>query len=108
MVYCIVDEPAVPNPDESGAGALLFNSIAEELFPYLNIYKTGDAEEGDATGTDEVATPVFEGNAPDISSAGSTLEENQKPTEEETEDETGVEGVDQDTLIDELEDGNAD
>ncbi|MCR5215036.1 MAG: penicillin-binding protein 2 [Eubacterium sp.] len=85
MVYCAVDEPAVPNPDESGAGALLFNDIAEELLPYMNIYKTGDAEEVDATGTDETATSVFEGDAPAISSAGSTLEENQQPVEETSE-----------------------
>ena len=52
----------------------------------MNIYKTGDAEAG-GVGMDEVATPVFEGEAPEISVAGSTLEENQsdQPTTEEGE-----------------------
>ncbi len=93
MVYCTVDEPAVPNPDESGAGALLFNDIAEELLPYLNIYKTGDAEQGDVTGTDEVASPVFEGDAPAISSAGSTPEQNQQPTEAATETDENMDSI---------------
>ena len=49
----------------------------------MNIYKTGDVEQSDAPGTDEVPTSVFEGNVPEISVAGSTPEEN--ATEQTTE-----------------------
>ena len=58
---------------------VLFNKIATELLPYMNIYRTGDATPSDAEGGDEIATPVFEGNAPDISVAGSTPEQNAQP-----------------------------
>ncbi len=81
VIYCVVDEPGADDQSSSAAGTLLFNKIAEELLPYMNIYKTGDATPSDAIGTDEIATPVFEGAAPEISVAGSTLEENAQPAE---------------------------
>ena len=87
MIYCVVDEPGAEDQASSAAGTLLFNKIAEELLPYMNIYKTGTATETDATVGDEIATPVFEGNAPEISVAGSTPEENatEATTEENSE-----------------------
>ena len=88
VIYCVVDEPGADDQASSAAGTLLFNKIAEELLPYMNIHRTGTATPSDATGTDEVATPVFEGNVPDISVAGSTPEENattEAPTEATTE-----------------------
>lgn len=91
VIYCVVDEPGSEDQASSAAGTLLFNRIAEELLPYMNIYKTGDAE-ADGTGEDEIATPVFEGNAPEISVAGSTPEENattEAATEESTEESSG-------------------
>ncbi len=81
VIYCVVDEPGADDQSSSAAGTLLFNKIAEELLPYMNIYKTGDASPTDAIGTDEVATPVFEGAAPEISVAGSTPEENAQPVD---------------------------
>ena len=97
MIYCVVDEPGADDQASSAAGTLLFNKIAEELLPYMNIYRTGDAvAEGDAVG-DEVATPVFEGAAPAISVAGSTPEQNatEAPTEAATEENTdNTEGTD--------------
>ena len=79
VIYCVVDEPGTEDQSSSGAGTLLFNRIAEELLPYMNIYKTGDASPTDAMPIDEVATPVFDGDAPEISVAGSTPEENAQP-----------------------------
>ena len=79
MIYCVVDEPGVENQSGSGAGTLLFNKIAEELLPYMNVYKTGGDVNVIPGGAEEVATPVFDGDAPDISVAGSTLEENAQP-----------------------------
>ena len=96
MIYCVVDEPGAEDQASSAAGTLLFNKIAEELLPYMNIYKTGDeVEEGDDVG-DEIATPVFEGQAPDISVAGSTPEENAttEATTEETTEAPSEEGTD--------------
>ena len=79
VIYCVVDEPGTEDQSSSGAGTLLFNRIADELLPYMNIYKTGDASPTDAMPIDEVATPVFDGDAPEISVAGSTPEENAQP-----------------------------
>ena len=100
VIYCVVDEPGSEDQASSAAGTLLFNKIAEEMLPYMNIYKTGTATD-DGTGEDEIATPVFEGDAPDISVAGSTPEENatEAPaTEESTEEgEEGAEGAEEGT-----------
>ena len=79
VIYCVVDEPGAEDQASSAAGTLLFNKIAEELLPYMNIYRTGDATPSDADAMDEIATPVFEGDAPDISVAGSTPEQNAQP-----------------------------
>lgn len=88
VIYCVVDEPKSDDPANTGAGSILFHKIASELLPYMNIYKTGDASPTDASATDasqseEVATPVFEGDAPEISAAGSTPEENAQPEGEQ-------------------------
>ena len=101
VIYCVVDEPGSEDQASSAAGTLLFNKIAEEMLPYMNIYKTGTATD-DGTGEDEIATPVFEGDAPDISVAGSTPEENateapatEEPVEgEETEGESAEDSGD--------------
>lgn len=79
VIYCVVDEPGADDQASSAAGTVLFNKIATELLPYMNIYRTGDATPSDAASEDEIATPVFEGNAPDISVAGSTPEQNAQP-----------------------------
>ena len=79
VIYCVVDEPGAEDQASSAAGTLLFNKIAEELLPYMNIYRTGDATPSDADSMDEIATPVFEGAAPEISVAGSTPEQNAQP-----------------------------
>ena len=92
VIYCVVNEPGVPDQASSGAGTLLFNKIAEDLLPYMNVYRTGDASPTDAA-MEEVAVPVFDGDAPDVSVAGSTPEENQDPNEEETTEETTEESV---------------
>ncbi len=92
VIYCVVNEPGVPDQASSGAGTLLFNKIAEDLLPYMNVYRTGDASPTDAA-MEEVAVPVFDGDAPDVSVAGSTAEENQDPNEEETTEETTEESV---------------
>ena len=107
VIYCVVDEPGADDQSSSGAGTILFNKIAEDLLPYMNIYKTGDATESDGIGMDEVATPVFEGEAPEISVAGSTPEENQsdQPTTEEGEGEES-EGEGDGTESDDTSEGN--
>jgi stage V sporulation protein D (sporulation-specific penicillin-binding protein) len=75
VVYCIVDEPAVDDPANSGAGSILFNMIAEDLLPYMNIYKTNDNYDIDLTDfEEETATPVFDGETTDDTTAGSTEE----------------------------------
>ena len=57
MIYCVVDEPDVPQQDMSGAGTELFHRISKELFPYLNIYRTNDI---DPESIEKVDDPVGE------------------------------------------------
>ena len=63
----MVDEPDVESQSTSGAGALLFHAIMEDLLPYMNVYQSSDEtivpdgndepvgsafdETGDTTGT---------------------------------------------------------
>lgn len=60
LIYCVVDEPHVGDQSSSGAGCVLFKKVAEKLFPYLNIYKTGDEEIDLSDIEEEEPTPVFE------------------------------------------------
>ena len=55
VIYCVVDEPDVPQQDMSGAGTTLFQMIATDLFPYMNIYRTNDL---DPSKVDQVDDPV--------------------------------------------------
>lgn len=65
VIYVIVDEPNVEDQSNSGAASLVFASIASELLPYLNIYKTNDNYDLDkATAVDEATGPIFNGAVP--------------------------------------------
>lgn len=71
VIYCIVDEPNTEDPATSGAGSVLFKMIAEDLFPYLNIYKTNDNYDIQTSNEDdETPTPIYEGGAPENDIAG--------------------------------------
>ncbi len=100
VIYCVVDEPGAEDQASSAAGTLLFNKIATELLPYMNIYRTGTSEPG--VGEDEIATSVFDGAAPEISVAGSTPEENAGQIIPGEEDEEG-----EDSEADSTEDENS-
>lgn len=65
VVYVTVDEPHVEDQASSGLGTIIAHSIFEELLPYMNIYQTNAENKsvGEDVG-DEVATPVFDGEAP--------------------------------------------
>lgn len=81
----MVDEPYLEDQATSGAGAVLFNGIAQELLPYMNIYKTGTYEEPEENDAEYAAAPIFEGDAPEISVAGQELEEEPEDDEEDGE-----------------------
>ena len=83
VVYCVVDEPKVKEQYSSGAGAILFNGIAQELLPYMNIYKTGTEEEPEGNQDEYVPAPIFEGDVPENSIAGQEHSFTEAPTEEE-------------------------
>ena len=68
MVYCIVDEPHLDLQYLSAAGSVVFNMIAEDLFPYMNIYKTDD--EYDENATIDPVSPVYGDDAPENDVAG--------------------------------------
>ncbi len=71
VIYVVVDEPNTPDQSTSAASSYLFADIAVELFPYMNIYKSNDNYELDPSDApDEVATPIYEGDAPSNDVAG--------------------------------------
>lgn len=71
VVYVVVDEPNTEDQSSSAASSYLFAEIAKELFPYMNIYKTNDNYGMDNTDSpDEIATPIYDGEAPENDVAG--------------------------------------
>lgn len=84
MLYVAVDEPNVESQSTSGAGALLFHAIMEDLLPYMNVYQSSD-EDVTYNGKDEPISSPFEGNVED-----STGEETKGDT---TAEDTGSENV---------------
>ncbi|SEF57005.1 stage V sporulation protein D (sporulation-specific penicillin-binding protein) [Eubacterium ruminantium] len=69
VIYCIVDEPHVDFQYLTGAGAEVFHMVAEDLFPYMNIYKSDDVYAGDESYYDP-AVPVYEGEIRENDVAG--------------------------------------
>ena len=80
VIYVIVDEPDVPEQDKSSGATVLWSMIAEDLFPYLNIYKTGD-EEVAKEGVDEATTPIFVEGSPTDDEQMSNRNGNQETAE---------------------------
>ncbi len=71
MMYVIVDEPNLENQSSSPEASYLFADIAEELFPYFNIYKTNDNYDLDLSDAeDEGIDTIYEGNVPENDVAG--------------------------------------
>ena len=82
VVYVTVDEPNVEDQSNSGLGTIIAQSIFAELLPYMNIYQTEDAvSKGNPDVGDEVATPIYDGDAPEEET---TSEENSDGAEEVT------------------------
>lgn len=76
VIYCVVDEPDVPEQDMSGAGTMLFQMIAKDLFPYMNIYRTNDIDPSTIKEVDDPVSPVFvEGSPTDEEVAPGTRDE---------------------------------
>ena len=86
VIYCIVDEPNVEDQSTSGAGSILFNMIAEDLLPYMNIYKTNDNYGLDTSDAEtETPTPIYDGNTPENDVAGQTEGSTQDATDTSSE-----------------------
>lgn len=65
VVYVTVDEPNVEDQASSGLGTIIAQTIFEELLPYMNVYQTETKEgKGNPDISDEVAGPIYEGEAP--------------------------------------------
>ena len=88
VIYVIVDEPDVPEQDKSSGATVLWSMIAEDLFPYLNIYKTGN-EEVAKEGVDEATTPIFVEGSPTDDEQMANRNGNQETIENDNTDETG-------------------
>ncbi len=91
MLYVAVDEPNVESQSTSGAGALLFHAIMENLLPYMNVYQSSD-EDVTYNGKDEPISSPFEGNVED-STGEETTEEGSTAEGDTTAEDTGSENV---------------
>ncbi|MBR6173839.1 MAG: penicillin-binding protein 2 [Eubacterium sp.] len=88
VIYTLVDEPGVAEQDKSSGATILWANIAKDLFPYLNIYRTGDGEVA-KEGVDENVSPVFVEGTPtddatvrkpeDLQGGGETTPDGQDP-----------------------------
>ncbi len=71
VIYVVVDEPDVEVQRISGAAKQIFAAIATDIFPYLNIYKSGEEYDYDPdTAMEEEASPVYVGDTPADDIAG--------------------------------------
>ena len=91
MLYVAVDEPNVESQSTSGAGALLFHAIMEDLLPYINVYQSSD-EDVTYNGKDEPISSPFEGNVED-STGEETTEAGSTAEGDTTAEDTGSENV---------------
>lgn len=91
MLYVAVDEPNVESQSTSGAGALLFHAIMEDLLPYMNVYQSSD-EDVTYNGKDEPISSPFEGNVED-STGEKTTEAGSTAEGDTTAEDTGSENV---------------
>lgn len=65
VVYVTVDEPNVEDQASSGLGTIIAQSIFQELLPYMNIYQSESENKSQGADVgDQVATPIFDGEAP--------------------------------------------
>jgi len=70
VIYVVVDEPNVEIQVGNPAAKIIFAEIAEEVFPYMNIYRE---DEEDFEWPEEVyteGTPIYAGDVPDSDVAG--------------------------------------
>lgn len=71
VIYVVVDEPNVEVQRISGAAKQIFADIAAEIFPYLNIYKSGEEYDYDPdTAMEEEPGPIYIGDTPENDVAG--------------------------------------
>ncbi len=63
VIYVVVDEPNTDMQQYSKATTEIFKAISEEVFPYMNIYKTNDnfIDENEPI-TDQPPTSIYEGD----------------------------------------------
>lgn len=75
VVYVTVDEPCVEDQANSGLGTIIAQTIFEELLPYMNVYQSdAKTSAGDPDVGDEVAGPIYNGEAPQEQSEESGTE----------------------------------
>jgi stage V sporulation protein D (sporulation-specific penicillin-binding protein) len=100
VVYVLVDEPDVEDQSSSAASSYIFADIAEELFPYLNIYKDNDNYDLDLSDAeDELTGSIYEGETPENDVAGSETisDDGEGETTEATTEETTEEATEEST-----------
>jgi stage V sporulation protein D (sporulation-specific penicillin-binding protein) len=100
VVYVLVDEPDVEDQSSSAASSYIFADIAEELFPYLNIYKDNDNYDLDLSDAeDELTDSIYEGEVPenDVAGCETISDDGEDETTEATTEETTEEATEEST-----------
>ena len=83
VLYVVVDSPNVEDQDTTGAGAVLFHDIMEELLPYMNVYQSS-SETIVPDGNDEVPMEVIEEGTSEEGEAETSEGDTSETTEEDT------------------------
>ena len=93
VVYVIVDEPNIETQSSCPHAKEIFVSIAENLFPYMNIYKENEEFTLDESEIEDYPeSPIYEGDAPENDVAGGSenpyVSDNAETNSEEYEEES--------------------
>lgn len=86
VIYVIVDEPNIEYQNSCPYAKQIFVGIAEQIFPYMNIYKENEEFEIDESEIpDYPEAPIYDGDVPENDVAGSDSTQQDNTQQDNTE-----------------------
>lgn len=101
VIYVTVNEPGDGLADYSPASTETFRRISEDLFPYLNIYKSTDTDEIDRKENTTESTESAGDTENTEESSGENTDSEESDSEEMSEEDTDSEGSDSEEMSEE-------
>lgn len=93
VVYVVVDEPNVADQSSSGAGALLFHDVMEDLLPYMNVYQSNTSNTTNTSNDEPVGSVFGDGDDTADDNAGDNADDNADDTADDNADDNANEGT---------------